>query len=112
MARGERKWRGGVVYKHMPGSTAPDLTDDAAAVIPWVRDGFQAIEVYIDPGLRDRVAELDSLVDTWAATHTTLDGLSETARVWSQNEDVNASIYENLPDDPSVGTIAIAFTIG
>lgn len=112
MARGNRDQRSATIYKYMPGSTAPDLTGDAAAVIPWVTDGFEAIEVFVDPALRDRVADLCALVDSWAATHRTLDELSGAALMWSDHEDVSASIFESPKDDPSVKTVAIAFTIG
>jgi hypothetical protein len=112
MATGKRPQRTGTIYKYMPGSTAPDLTGDSAAVIPWVTDGYEAIEVFVDTALRDRVADICALVDGWAATHRTLDELSGAAMIWSDNEDVSASIYENPKDDPSVKTVAIAFTIG
>ncbi len=91
---------------------AAGLQSDSACTVPWRADGFEAIQVFVDPALRERAGELCSVVSTWADSHRDLDSLSEAALGYSDAEDLSASIFDNPPDDLSRGTVAIAFTIG
>jgi len=95
---------------HSP--NAAGLVSDSACAIPWVTDGFQAIQVFVDPALRDRARELCEVVTMWADAHRDLDALATAAVDYSDSEDVSASVFDNPPDDLSAGTVAIAFTIG
>jgi hypothetical protein len=88
------------------------LQSDSACTVAWRSDGFEAIQVFVDPALRDRAGELCSVVTQWAAASDDLDGLSEAANRYSDEEALSASIFDNLPDDLSRGTVAIAFTLG
>jgi hypothetical protein len=88
------------------------LQSDSACTVAWRSDGFEAIQVFVDPALRDRAGELCSVVTQWAAASDDLDGLSEAANRYSDEEALSASIFDSLPDDLSRGTVAIAFTLG
>ena len=91
---------------------ARGLASDAACTVPWQVDGFEAIQVFVDPVLRDRSRQLCDVVTAWAGAHGDLDGLSAAAMQFSEREDVSAAIHENPRDDLSTGVVAIAFTLG
>jgi hypothetical protein len=91
---------------------ARGLESDSACTVPWRADGFEAIQVFVDPALRDRANELCDLVTTWAGTHRHLDDLVDAAIDYTDEEEISASVHDNLPDDLSSGTVAIAFTLG
>jgi hypothetical protein len=88
------------------------MQSDAACAIPWRADGFEAIEVFVDPALTDRARDLCLLVEGWAGNHRDIDTLSRAVIDWGRREEISASIFERPPDDPSEGLVAIAFTIG
>lgn len=90
----------------------PVPEDDASCAIPWVVRGYQAIEVYVDPALRDRTHALCELVETWAATHRDLDTLTDAATAYGDEEELSVSVYDQLPDAPATGVVAVAFTLG
>jgi hypothetical protein len=85
---------------------------DAACAVPWRVNGFEAIQVFVDPALRDRARELCEVVETWSSTHADLDRLSAEIQRWSERERLSASLYEQPRDDLSTGVLAIAFTLG
>jgi hypothetical protein len=93
-------------------ANARGLESDSACTVPWRADGFEAIQVFVDPALRDRAGELCAVVSLWAAAHRDLDSLAGAAMSYSDSEDLSASIFDNPPDELSTGTLAIAFTIG
>jgi hypothetical protein len=88
------------------------IRSDAACAIPWRNDGYEAIEVFLDPALTDRSRELCLLVEGWAGAHRDIDTLSAAVIGWSRREGLSPGIYESPPDDLSTGVVAIAFTIG
>ncbi len=88
------------------------IRSDAACAIPWVQDGFQAIQVFVDPVLTDRANEICAMVESTSAAHRDLDALSQAVLRYAQGEGLSASIYETPQDDLSVGNVAIAFTLG
>ena len=92
--------------------SAVGLASDAACTVPWQADGFEAIQVFVDPALRDRARELCSVVETWAGAHDDADELTDVALAYADEENLSATFFENPPDDLSAGTFAIAFTIG
>ena len=88
------------------------IRSDAACAVPWVVDGFQAIQVFVDPALTDRANEICATVETVSATNRDLDRLTQAVLRYAEGEGLSASIYEAPDDDISVGNVAIAFTIG
>jgi hypothetical protein len=85
--------------------------DDVACAIAWRADGYEAIEVYVDPALADRQAEICETVEALAGRHRDIDTLSEAVETFADGADLSASIYERLADAPE-GLVAIAFTLG
>jgi hypothetical protein len=88
------------------------IQSDAACAIPWRADGYEAIEVFLDPALTDRSRELCLLIEGWAGAHRDIDTFSNAVIGWSRREGLSPGIYETPPDDLSAGVVAIAFTIG
>jgi hypothetical protein len=91
---------------------AVGLASDAACTVPWRADGFEAIQVFVDPALLDRAAVLCSTIEVLAETHRTIDRLGDAVIDYADREDLSASVFEEPPDDLSTGTVAIAFTVG
>lgn len=85
---------------------------DAACTIPWRADGHEAIQVFLDPALADRAADLCMTVAGWAAAIRDLDSLTTTVMDYARHEGLSPSIHEEPPDELSRGTVAIAFTLG
>ena len=88
------------------------IRDDAACAIPWLGDGFEAVQVYIDPALVDRQAEICSAVDGVCAAHRDIDGLSAAIATYADGAGLSAGIYERPADALSENTVAVVFTIG
>jgi hypothetical protein len=109
------EWPGAVDY---PFDTDPQnrstvgLASDAACTVPWRADGYEAIQVFVDPALRDRARELCDLVSAWAGATHDIDALSGAVLGYSNDEELSASVFENPTDELSAGTVAISFTIG
>ncbi len=91
---------------------AAGLQSDAACSVPWRADGFEAIQVFVDPALLDRAADLCGVIEQLAATHRGIDELGDAVIAYADREDLSASVFEDPRDDLSVGTVAIAFTLG
>jgi hypothetical protein len=90
----------------------PLIRSDAACAIPWTADGHQAIQVFVDPAIVDRAGELCARMNDWSSVHRDLDSLSAAVIEYARGEGLSAAVHEDLPDDLSVGTVAIAFTVG
>ena len=88
------------------------LQSDAACAVPWVVDGHQAVQVFVDTAILDRAGELCAVVETWTSAHRDIDALSDAVLRYAESEGLSASIYEETPDDLSTGLVAIAFTVG
>ncbi|HEU4671651.1 MAG TPA: hypothetical protein VFS32_02010 [Candidatus Limnocylindrales bacterium] len=91
-----------------PGSVT---RDDATCAIAWRADGYEAIEVYVDPALGDRDADICETVEALAGAHRDIDTLTDAIETYAAGEELSASIYER-PDAAPLGLVAIAFTIG
>jgi hypothetical protein len=88
------------------------FASDAACAIAWRAGGFEAIQVFVDPALRDRAEELCAMVESASGAQRDIDSLSETVLSYADREGLSASIHERPPGDLSEGLVAIAFTIG
>lgn len=85
--------------------------DDAACAIAWRVDDYEAIEVYVDPALSDRAAQICESVEVLSAAHRDIDTLSDAIETFAQGESLSASIYDR-PEDAPGGIVAVAFTLG
>jgi hypothetical protein len=85
--------------------------DDATCAIAWRADGYEVIEVYVDPALRDREADICQTMEALAAAHADIDTLTEAIETYASGEQLSASIYER-PDSAPAGLVAVAFTLG
>lgn len=56
-------------------SRHPLIRDDSACAIPWLKDGFQAIEVFVDPALTDRHGEISQEMTNISGANDKLEGL-------------------------------------
>jgi hypothetical protein len=88
------------------------LHSDAACTIPWLADGFQAVQVFVDPGLVDRAEEICGTLEGVATAHRDIDTLSGAIQTWARGEGLSASMFENPPDELSAGVVAVAVTLG
>lgn len=88
------------------------LRSDASCTVPWRADGFEAIEVYVDPAIWDRADELCQAATGWSGAHRDIDGLSRDVMAYADEEHLSASIYTNPRDEMSQGVVALAFTVG
>jgi hypothetical protein len=86
------------------------LPTDAACAIPWLHEGYQAIEVYVDPELLDRAGDICVLVNTASGASRDVDGLAETLFRVVEAEGLSASLYERPTDALSPGALAISVT--
>lgn len=95
-------------------SAAPGSVGAAAGAtcaIAWRADGYEAIEVYVDPALGDRDPDICETVEALAGAHHDIDTLSEAIEAYARREAMSASIYER-PEAAPVGLVAVAFTLG
>jgi hypothetical protein len=95
-----------------PQADAEGLVSDAACTVPWRADGFEAIQVFVDPALRDQADDLCETVTAWAGAENDIDGLNDVVMKYGEQEDLSVSVFENPRDDLSKGVVAIAFTVG
>jgi hypothetical protein len=88
------------------------LRSAATCSIAWRADGFEAIELFVDPALRDRAEELCAAIDGWSGVHRDLDDLSDEILQYADREGLNVGIYPRLRDDMSTGLVEIAISVG
>jgi hypothetical protein len=93
-------------------SSHPLIRDDAACAIPWLADGFEAVEVYVDPALTDQQETICDEVNAIAAVQDDLDGLTAEINWWAKSAGLSAGIYERPEGALSSNTVAVVFTIG
>src|SRR3954451_2354104 len=93
-------------------SSHPLIRDDAACAIPWLQDDFQAIEVFVDPALTDRQAEICEAVNAASAAHQDIDGLSAQILRYAESAGLSAGIYERPEDALTDNIVAVVFPIG
>jgi hypothetical protein len=89
-----------------------DLRSDAICTIAWVNDGFQAVQLFINPVLMDRAEDLCETAQIWTSVHRDVDSLSRAILEYARAEGLSASIHEQPPGDLSVGLLAVSFEIG
>lgn len=92
-------------------SSHPLIRDDSACAIAWLQDGFQAIEVYVDPALTDRQGEICEAINDAAGAERDVDGLSAHVLRYAEGAGLSAGIYERPPDSPTEDLVAVVFTI-
>jgi hypothetical protein len=85
---------------------------DVTCAIPWRADGFEAIEVYLDPALGDRAGEICRTIEGLAGAHRDIDTLSRALLEFGSDEELAVAIHEEPPEAMSVGVVAVAITIG
>src|SRR5690606_30656316 len=90
---------------------ARGLESDAACTIPWREDGFEAIQVFLDPGLLDRTEELCGVITQWAAIERDLDAIRRRLDRYAAGAEIGWTMFENPRDRLSEGIVAIALTI-
>lgn len=88
------------------------LRSDVTCAVPWLADGFEAIQLYVEPVLRDRAEELCAAAEAWSGTHRDIDGLTAAVMRYADEEDLSASIFTRPRDAMSAGLVGIAFTLG
>ena len=88
------------------------IPSDAACTVPWVQDGFQAVQVFVDPVMIDLAAEICALVEAISADTQKVDQLSERLISYGREQGWSFSIYEDPRDDISQGVVAVAVTPG
>jgi hypothetical protein len=93
-------------------SSHPLIQSDAACAIPWVHDDFQAIEVFVDPALTDRQAEICQAVAAVAGRNEQIDGLSSALLRYSEGAGLSAGVYERPADALTQDVVAVVFTLG
>ena len=90
----------------------PLIRNDAACAIPWLHDDFQAIEVFVDPALTDREAEICEAVNIAGGAHEDIDGLSAGVLRYAESAGLSAGIHERPPDSLTEDIVAVVFTVG
>jgi len=93
-----------------PGSEGP--RSDVTCEIPWRAEGFEAIQVYVDPSLSDQAQAICQTMEGLAGAHRDIDTLAQALLDFGSREELAVAIHEDLPDDLSSGTVAVAITIG
>jgi hypothetical protein len=93
-----------------PGSQGP--RSDVTCEIPWRVDGFEAIQVYVDPGLAEQSEAICQTMEGLAGAHRDIDNLAQALLDFGSREDLAVAIHEDVPDDLSTGTVAVAITLG
>jgi hypothetical protein len=93
-------------------SSHPLIQDDAACAVAWLHDDFQAIEVFVDPALTDRQAQICEAVNLAAAANNDIDGLSEGLLRYAASAGLSAGIYERPPDALTENIVAVVFALG
>lgn len=87
------------------------LRSGATCTMAWRVDGFEAIELFVDPALGDRAAELCAAIEGWSGVHRDLEDLSDEILQYAGHEGLSVGIYPRPRDDVSAGLVAIAITI-
>lgn len=93
-------------------SSHPLIQSDAACAIAWTQDDFQAIEVFIDPALTDREAEICESLSAIAGAQQDIDDLSDGILAYAEGAGLSAGIYERPPDALTENVVAVVFTVG
>lgn len=95
-----------------PRLTAEGLVSDVTCTVPWRVDDFEAIEVYLDPALSDRVDEICATITSLAAAHRDIDTLTAAILGLGRLGEYSAMVVDDPPDAASRGVVAVAVTVG
>ena len=90
----------------------PLIQTDAACSIPWLTGGFQAVEVFVDPALRDRAPDICQTLSGLCTEHDDLDALNGSIQYYAERNEMSAGVYERPPDRLPEDVVAVAFTLG
>ena len=90
----------------------PLIQTDAACSIPWLAGGFQAVEVFVDPALRDRTPDICQTLSGICTQHDDLDALNQSIQDYAERNEMSAGVYERPPDRLTEEVVAVAFTLG
>jgi hypothetical protein len=93
-----------------PGSDGP--RSDVTCEIPWRVDGFEAIQVYVDPSLAEQSEAICQTMEGLAGAHRDIDTLAQALLTFGSQEDLAVAIHEQVPEDLSTGVVAVAITLG
>ena len=93
-------------------SSQSHIRGDSACAIAWPHDDFQGIEVYVDPALTDRQAEICQSLEALAGAHDDIDGLSAAVMRYAEGGGLSAGLYERPADTTTAHVVAVVFTIG
>lgn len=88
------------------------IQSDAACAIPWLQGGFQAVEVFVDPALRDRAPEICGTPSALCAQHGDIENLNEAIHRYADGAELSAGVFERPPDRLTDDIIAVTFTLG
>jgi hypothetical protein len=88
------------------------VQSDAACSIPWLADGFQAVQVFVDPVLVDRAEDICRTVSGLCGQLQDIDSLSDSIHRFAAGEGLSASVFERPPDALTPDLVAVAFTLG
>ncbi len=86
--------------------------NDASCVVPWTADGYQAIEIFLDPIVDDRTESICEVATAWSGTCDDLDALTEAIMDYADEEGLSASVFPRPEGELSDGVVAISFTVG
>jgi hypothetical protein len=86
--------------------------DNPNCAIPWVHDGYTAIEVYIDPAVGDRAPQVCEAVNAASGGSIHVDVLAETAFRALERLNLSPTLYDDPPDRLSSGMLAFGVTVG
>jgi hypothetical protein len=85
---------------------------DAICTLAWVADGFEAVQIFVNPALMDRAEALCEEAQVWTTAHRTLESLNRAIQDYARDERLSASVYEGQSDDLSEGVVAVTFEVG
>jgi hypothetical protein len=88
------------------------VQSDAACSIAWLNDGFQAVQIFVDPVLTDRAEEICRTISGLCGQRQDLRSLTESVHAFAAGEGLSASVFERPPDALTPDLVAIAFTLG
>ncbi|HEX5450748.1 MAG TPA: hypothetical protein VFW86_00025 [Candidatus Limnocylindrales bacterium] len=93
-------------------SSHPLIQGDAACTIPWQADDYQAVALYIDPALDERMPAICQTVSGLCGQHADIDTLIGAIKVFCSDEELSPTFYEQPDEALSPGLLAVAFTLG
>ncbi len=90
----------------------PLIQSDAACAIPWLAGDFQAVQVFVDPAVRERAPAICAAITALCGAHDDLDALNDEIQRYAGDAGLSAGVYERPPDALSEDIVAVTFTLG